>query len=225
MGPAPTDWDDRGPALSESRAAVLSALRAVDGPVAVTDLAVRMSLHPNTVREHLDALLGDGLATREAEPPRGRGRPAWLYTSAEPTADVRARDYSALAAALARHIDTTSRAPAADALRAGQEWGRELAIEREPARRSQPAVRREVVTMLAELGFSPAAGPGTRVVRLRQCPLLAAAQRFPEVVCSVHLGIVQGAMTELGGHSDRTSMRAFAEPGACVLRMDATDGG
>jgi predicted ArsR family transcriptional regulator len=226
MGPSPADWSRDAPNLSAGRAAVLQRLRQQSGQVSVSDLADWMSLHTNTVRGHLDALVEVGLATRQAERPHGRGRPAWLYTAVDPAAlDVRAKDYSALAAALAGHIARSSAQPGADALLAGQEWGRELATDRRLPRSSQPAVRREVVALLGELGFAPMAGRDATVVRLRQCPLLDAATRYPEVVCSAHLGLVRGAMSEMGGHADRTSLSAFAEPGACVLRMNSTDGG
>ena len=41
----------------------------------------------------------------------------------------------------------------------------------------------------------------------------------PEVVCSVHLGIVRGALDTWGTTSDETSLVPFAEPGACLLHL------
>ena len=58
-----------------------------------------------------------------------------------------------------------------------------------------------------------------RPSRLRRCPLLEAAVEQPEVVCSVHLGIVRGALDTWGTTSDETSLVPFAEPGACLLHL------
>ena len=222
MGPAPTPHRTADPRLSGRRAAVLEQLRAAAGARTAGELAAQMSLHPNTVREHLDALVDLALVGREAETPEGRGRPAWRYLALEgPEQDVRVRDYAGLAAALAGQIARTSSDPSGDALVSGSGWGRELAAGRRSAPGSAAGSRREVVALLDELGFAPAADRRAATVRLRQCPLLAAAERYPEVVCSVHLGIVQGALAELGGDPSRASLQAFAEPGACLLELDA----
>ena len=112
-------------------------------------------------------------------------------------------------------------------------WGRELVRGSQlsqdqvlgPAvKRSAVATRRTVVSLLDELGFAPSADARVRVVRLRRCPLLEAAHRNPEVVCSVHLGLVRGALDELGADPGRTeaiALQPFSEPGACRLDMFA----
>jgi predicted ArsR family transcriptional regulator len=92
------------------------------------------------------------------------------------------------------------------------------------------ARRREVVAMLEELGFAPSPDARAAVVRLRRCPLLEAAHDYPDVVCGVHLGIVRGALDELGNdpaRTERTALQPFSEPGACrldLLPRSATDG-
>jgi predicted ArsR family transcriptional regulator len=162
------------------------------------------------------------LATRERARAAGRGRPAWLYAAAEGLSepDPRVRDYAGLASALASHIARTSADPSTDALTAGIEWGRSLAIAAPgPRPTSASAARRKVVGILAELGFDPAADARATTVALRRCPLLDTARRYPEVVCSVHLGIVRGAMSVFGGEPDRTALLPFAEPDACRLHL------
>jgi predicted ArsR family transcriptional regulator len=184
-----------------------------------------MHQHPNTIREHLDALVADGLATRQAAEPSGRGRPAWLYAAVPLDAEVDgsggvAREYAGLAAALASHLARSSEHPQEDAVEAGTEWGRRLAQDSSPsAAPNATAARREVVRLLDGLGFAPDADARAAVVRLRRCPLLEAAHQHPEVVCGVHLGLVRGALDELGGQPDGTELRPFAEPGACRLDL------
>jgi hypothetical protein len=42
------------------------------------------------------------------------------------------------------------------------------------------------------------------------------------VVCGVHLGVVRGALQELGSdpeRTERTALQPFSEPGACRLDM------
>jgi predicted ArsR family transcriptional regulator len=84
------------------------------------------------------------------------------------------------------------------------------------------AARRQVVSLLEELGFSPSADARAAIVKLRRCPLLEAANQYPDVVCGVHLGVVRGALGELGVDPDRTEQTAlqpFSEPGACRLEL------
>ncbi|MFF2623130.1 helix-turn-helix transcriptional regulator [Oerskovia jenensis] len=83
------------------------------------------------------------------------------------------------------------------------------------------AARHEVVSLLDRLGFAPVADDDAASVALTRCPLLEAAYRNPEVVCSVHLGLAQGALERLGGPREGTSLLPFAEPGACRLHLRA----
>lgn len=84
------------------------------------------------------------------------------------------------------------------------------------------SARREVVDLLDRLGFAPRADDDAASVALTRCPLLEAAYRNPEVVCSVHLGLAQGALERLGAPVEGTSLLPFAEPGACRLHLRAT---
>jgi len=192
-------------------------------PMTITEVAGEFGVHQNTAREHLEALVGRGLAVRAQQTGRRRGRPAWAYAAAvdnvEP--DQRLRDYAGLATALAAHLSLTSNDPVPEAVQAGRVWGRELIGDAPIAapRTSAAKARRRIVELLRDLGFDPVADQSARSVRLRRCPLLDAAKRYPQVVCQVHLGIVRGAMDVLGGSPERTAITPFAEPGACRLQL------
>jgi len=212
-------------------------------PCTVGALSALTRQHPNTIREHLDGLLADHLAARTRAPAHGRGRPAWLYSATPDVgSDHGANDYAGLASALAAQIIRTSRQPGADAIEAGRGWGRDLVRRShlggglgegpapyETKAPSAVAARREVVSLLEELGFAPSPDARAAVIKLRRCPLLEAAHEYPEVVCGVHLGIVRGALAELGNDPDRTertALQPFSEPGACrldLLPRSATD--
>lgn len=217
------------PHLSSARAGVL---RAVSGePVTVASLAEQLSQHPNTVREHLDALVADGRIERFRRAPSGRGRPAWLYRSVaapsgEEPGDLMSgplgpdgQEYVALAVALIDQVSAASPDPEAMAREAGERWGRTLVKHHvgTPAPGSRPAD--QVVEMLRELRFEPQSTGDPKTMRLTTCPFLDAAKRHPEVVCQIHLGIVRGALRQLGADADGADLQAFAEPGACLLGL------
>jgi predicted ArsR family transcriptional regulator len=221
LGPAPVRSSNDSSPLSLARVLVLEALQSEQDGVTVAELARQLELHPNTVREHLDALVDRGLAQRTQLPAAGRGRPAGRYSPThEREPDSRVRDYAGLAAALAGHIARTSRDPVADSLDAGRAWGLEIVGDAAPSRRrarSALDARRRVVALLDQLGFAPESDPRARTVALRRCPLLDAAQRHTAVVCGVHLGVVRGALEAMGTDSDETELHPFSEPGACRL--------
>lgn len=219
------NWDDgkslgpRGaagtPPLSRSRAAILERLRDQPQALTLASLVSATGLHENTLREHLDALVRRGLVRQRRAQPSGRGRPAWLYEAVG--AGAGSSEYAGLAAALAASLARTP-APVELATDAGEEWGRQLATDRGAAATSPETARREVVSLLDDLGFAPAVTPDRpEEVRLTRCPLLEAAHRHPEVVCAVHLGIVRGALAAHDAPPDGTRLMPFAEPGACRL--------
>lgn len=55
------------------------------------------------------------------------------------------------------------------------------------------------------------------MVRLTRCPLLEAARSNPRIVCNVHLGMLRGVLREYGADPAGSALKAFAEPGACLL--------
>lgn len=221
LGPAPVRGL-AGAALSGARGAVLERLQHLGRAATIASVAADLDIHPNTAREHLDALVVRGLVTRERATPTGRGRPAWRYAAVDdhPEPDPRVRDYAGLAAALAGHIARTSPNPTGEGLAAGWAWGRSLVASRPALPGRTP--RHQVVALLDDLGFAPEADAEATSVALRRCPLLDAAREHPDVVCQVHLGIVRGALEQEGGDPEPTNLLPFAEPGACRLHLCTT---
>ena len=228
-GPRPVRHDEALPGLSPARARVLEFLQSQAGPVGAEAVATAFGQHVNTVRAHLDALVGDGLALRHRQGTSGRGRPAWYYRAnpQQPEPDARVREHGALAGALAAHLIRTSPSPADEARVAGVEWGRQIARDRGtttavPTHRTTSA-RAAVLDILADLGFSPLESPADATVRLRRCPLLDVARRYPEVVCQVHRGLIGGALIDLGSDDAGVDLLPFAEPDACRLVLPRVD--
>jgi predicted ArsR family transcriptional regulator len=190
------------------------------------DAAAAFGQHPNTVREHLDALVAAGYLVRSRTAGPRRGRPAWRYRvdPDRPEPDGRLREYRALAGALAAHIAAHSADPRAQAREAGARWGRAMAEgDAPPTADGTEGGRERIVQLLADLDFGPRVeGPG-RVV-LTTCPLLDVARAHPEVVCAVHEGMVAAALDTMGADPGHVALRPFAVPGGCVLTLAAGDG-
>lgn len=214
--------------LSGARAAVLDLVRAKQAPCTVDELAAETGQHPNTVREHLEALVSAGLLEAAARlPGEGRrGRPAKRYCPAGQPPE--APGYAALAGVLAAEVARLAPDPAAAGAEAGRNWARRaFAAPAGPV--SAEDARRRVLAELDELGFAvePAPAPDAPVdapssqerVRLVACPLLAAARDEPQVVCSVHAGLVEESLLLLGQPGLRVRLEPFAEPGACLLTI------
>jgi len=197
---------------------VLRALLDQPDPVGIDALAQATARHPNTVREQVNWLIAHDYVTRVRQPSEGRGRPSWLYQARGPRPGD--GDYVELAAALAWRLQDASPETHAEALAAGRHWGSDLVASRGATAAPSPAAgRRWTVELLDELGYAPEPDAEDREVVLHRCPLLQAAHRFPDVVCSVHLGMVQSALEANGASAEGSELHPFSAPGQCHLRL------
>lgn len=194
--------------MSAARAAVLEAVRERGSLCSVKDVADELHLHPNTVREHLDALLEQQLVVRESSSPAGRGRPALMYRATTAITDV-ARDYELLAEVLAEQLSQLPE-PGEAARDAGHAWASRLA-----AGASEPI---QLNAWMAQLGFQP-----TQLSQdtwlLRGCPILAAARKHPDVVCQVHLGLAQAIAASEGRDEQQMRIEPMGHPQGCLLHL------
>lgn len=212
-----------------TRLALLAELRRAPGPASAQELARRTGLHLSTVRFHLGVLARAGLASPSFDRASRRGRPRQLWTvlaaSRSPVADDGGdpHGYQLLAQVLSHHLATASADPEADARAAGETWGRQLVAP--PGSGSAPtesvAVARLTV-LLDELGFhpEPIETGGARQVHLRRCPFLDLARRTPTVVCAAHLGLMRGALREMGAPLTASRLDPLVEPGRCIAHLD-----
>lgn len=208
-------------ALTAAQRDVLEALRRLGVPATVDEVATVVGRHPNTTREHLDALRSTGRVTRLAVQPHGRGRPAYRYQAARAGADTGSL-YAGLVSVLAEELVRTSPDPVSSAVHAGRSWSRTLASGPDAATPSpitSESARRQVVADLTALGFAPQSDARTTVVRLRACPVLESARRHPDIVCAVHRGLVEGLTERYGNDPQQVSLTPFAHPGWCRLGL------
>jgi predicted ArsR family transcriptional regulator len=217
---------DTGSPLGQSRARVLDLLRAAGAPLGVQEIADRAGLHPNTARFHLDGLVEAGLATREPQPRPTPGRPSMAYRAADGGGSAGGRRYRLLAEMLTSLIAGMMPEPGKAAVQAGQEWGAYLAEEPPPYRRpgTGEAIGK-LVAILEELGFAPhAEANGMRYrVCLHQCPFREVAQHHQDVVCSLHLGLMQGALARMRAPVTADRLEPFAEPRLCIAHLTARE--
>ncbi|MFZ3499446.1 helix-turn-helix transcriptional regulator [Streptomyces sp. 5.8] len=174
---------------------------------------------------HLDRLVEAGLLESGSRRLTGRsgpgaGRPAKVYTRApaEWSVSLPARDYRTVAELLAEAAE-----------QAGLDAGlRAAAHRRGEALRGSAAPcggLAEAVEMLAARGYEPhledaegVDGAAAPVVRMRNCPFHAVAERFPPLVCGMNLALLEGLL----GADGPVRARMDARPGECCVVIEAS---
>ncbi|MFF7476082.1 helix-turn-helix domain-containing protein [Streptomyces sp. NPDC008092] len=176
---------------------------------------------------HLDRLAEAGLLDTGSRRLTGRsgpgaGRPAKVYTRAraERAVSLPARDYRTAAELLAEAAE-----------QAGLDAGLCAAARRrgEALRGSAPPCGglEEAMETLAARGYEPhleaaggaegAEGATAAVVRMRNCPFHAVAERFPPLVCGMNLALLEGLL----GTDGPVRARMAARPGECCVVVEA----
>ena len=220
---SPPRTDPQGPApFGESRSRVLGALQDAGRPLDVTEVAGLVGLHVNTARFHLDRLVEAGAAHREVERREQPGRPRMLYQARPDAGRAGARSYHLLAEILTSFVAAQVPQPGRAAQSAGREWGRYLAGRPGPFERVTAAVAtRHLVDALDGLGFAPEArtAGGKRQILLHHCPFREIASKHEDVVCAIHLGLMQGMLAELDAPIDAGQLDPFVEPNLCITRL------
>jgi len=178
---------------------------------------------------HLDRLTEAGLLESGSRRLTGRsgpgaGRPAKVYTRAraERSVSLPARDYRTAAELLAEAADQAGldAGLCAAARRRGEALrgstapcgGLEEAMEMLVARGYEPHLESAEGVQGAE-GATVAAG---RVVRMRNCPFHAVAERFPPLVCGMNLALLEGLL----GADGSVRARMDARPGECCVVVE-----
>jgi predicted ArsR family transcriptional regulator len=211
-------------ALSDpSRVQILKVVQEAETPLDARELGTRVGLHVNTVRSHLRVLAEAGLVSARREASTRPGRPRVLYkATAEPLDAPAPASYRLLAQILASSLAGSERDPSARAEEAGRAWGAHL-VDRPPpfTSTSKEKTIDQIVRLHEEHGFSPELrrAPSGQEIVLKRCPFHEAATTYPTVVCPLHLGLVRGALAELGTGVEADWLKPFAEPGACVAHM------
>ena len=201
------------------RREVLRVLRASPDPMSIVAIAEVLGVHPNTVRFHLDSLVGDGQVEHVEPDRKGPGRPPLMFQAVRQMDRGGTRHYRLLAEILPMAFGA-ERDPRAKALAAGRAWGRKLESVPTHATSAEDAID-HLVEVLDDLGFAPErrTTDGEQQVGLRHCPFLEVAEIRTNVICPVHLGLMQGAMESWGAPVAVERLDAFVEPDLCVAHL------
>jgi predicted ArsR family transcriptional regulator len=203
------------------REEVLGLLRTSEQPLSAAEVAEATGLHLNTARFHLDGLVEDQLAERTSEPREQPGRPRILYSAHGPVPGP--RSYALLAEMLTGLVASLQDAGPA-AVEAGRAWGRHLVERAAPSERVDKAEAiRRLNRVLDSIGFQPevrTTKKGTEVC-LHHCPFREVAERHTDVVCAIHLGLMQGALEEVQAPLEATSLEPFVAANLCVAQLQS----
>lgn len=201
------------------RRRLLAILRGASEPLDARELARITGQHVTTVRFHLDVLTRDSLVRQFQQPPRGRGRPRIGYRAVQ-----RSVGYQQLAEVLADQLGADQKRRTAAAVAAGRAMATGFEVAEQPTR-SLADVRELAVSMMSELGFAPERDDGGdtdahSVIRMSGCPLRELARTHSDVVCNVHLGLVEQLLDRNGsGEWVDVDLDPFVEPEMCELRL------
>jgi len=215
-----------------SRVAVLEVLRSSDGPMDVPAIAELVGLHGNTVRSHLDQLVEAGLVESDVQVRTTPGRPRLLFCAVTAPAAKTEGSYKLLAEILAKGIHDGEPEPGSVAAEAGRRWGHEIelrgGLSAEPIDSVRAVAR--VVALLGDVGFAPTIGevrgpgPGeardtATVIEVHACPFYDVAREHPDVICAVHLGLIQGALDQMQAPPVALRLEPLVRPDLCLVHI------
>ena len=106
-------------------------------------------------------------------------------------------------------------------MEAGHTWGRYLTERPAPYQRlSEEESVTRLLRILDDIGFAPEpAAEEPRQIRIPHCPFREVAEGHREVVCAIHLGLMRGALAEMGAPVTADRLVPFVEPSLCVAHL------
>ncbi|NNE11467.1 MAG: helix-turn-helix domain-containing protein [Ilumatobacter sp.] len=183
-----------------TRYAIYLELARSAAPLTTAEIAETIALHPNSVRPHLDRMRDAGLVQVEVGGRGEIGRPQHRYSLAAdapslglepPVMPMLARMVLAMAERLG------AGATDAHGVGADEGAGRARAFER------APSTLEALVADLDVLGFDPVVSddpehPDDAVIAFANCPFGDLARSHPDLVCSLHHGLIAGFVAQMG---------------------------
>lgn len=204
----------------ETRQAIFTFVSNAPEPVGVARITEEFQLNHNAIRQHLTKLRDAGLIIEETAPARGRGRPALRYRVRPGAVDQwqASSPYEELSLMLV-HIVQGDEPEAV-----GFKTGRELAEDYYRRDGDDDPVR-IVESVARRLGFEPQVSQseiGTDL-RLDRCPFAATAKIAPDVICTLHRGLADGAASVCDGVEVEGLTIMNPEHGGCILHLRSVE--
>jgi len=167
-------------------------------PLSTGEIADGLGLHVNTVRPHLERMREVGLLEVRSEAGGGVGRPQHLYSVAAdaPSLGLEPPAFPLLARVLLEAAHGAG-LDASDLEDAGRAQGHADACGWAVGTVALEAL----IVEQARLGFDPEVVDldGGAAMAFAHCPFRELAEHRPDLVCSLHRGLVEGLVDELGG--------------------------
>jgi predicted ArsR family transcriptional regulator len=218
---------EAGALAHPSRERIAEALGRAPAGLTVAELADRVGLHHNAVRQHLRVLAQAGVIASAPSAPTGRrGRPSARYVLAAPhgVAAVGHRELVRLLLEIVRRTGVDAREIEAF----GREQGHD-ALDVDPGQGIEG-----LRATLAGLGFAPdeVSGAAQRRageldLRLRSCPFKdAVLAKGGELICALHRGLVDGTLSRVAPDA-RLAVFEPRDPveAGCRVVVTGLDGG
>jgi predicted ArsR family transcriptional regulator len=197
---------------------ILVLLRDRQAPLSIAEIARELGTHVNTVRFHLETLVDNGQVEMVVPERRGPGRPPQRFAAVRAMDPKGPRNYRMLAEVLAAGL-VADGDPTRRAVESGRAWGRSQALaDGEPLER--------LVQVLDNLDFTPEliGGDELPVIGLRHCPFLELVENRADVVCPVHLGLMQGVLEALDADVTVERLEPFTQPDLCTAHLATVAG-
>jgi predicted ArsR family transcriptional regulator len=199
-----------------TRYAIYLELARSTRPLATADIADTLGLHVNTVRPHLERMREVGLLDVQSVNRGAVGRPQHRYSLAAdaPSLGLESPTFALLARMLLRAAAIAGTG-AEDAADAGREQGRS-----DGARAAGRPCLDALVRELDRLGFDPAvaASDDGATVGFAHCPFRELAEANPDLVCSLHRGLVEGFVEMVGG-GEVVAFRTLVDRDPCQVEL------
>jgi predicted ArsR family transcriptional regulator len=181
-----------------TRYAIYLELARSPRPLATSEIAETLGLHPNTVRPHLERMRDVGLLAVETDARGAVGRPQHRYSLSPdaPSLGLEPATFPLLAGMLVQ-LAGAAGLGAEEAVEVGRDQG-----EADAATTGKRACIDALVARLDALGFDPAVATdddGQARVSFTHCPFRQLAEANPDLVCGLHRGLVEGFVETCGG--------------------------
>ncbi|AYM44492.1 MULTISPECIES: helix-turn-helix transcriptional regulator [Mycobacteroides] len=210
-----------GEETSGRRRDVLRVLKAGPGPMSIVEIAKILDVHPNTVRFHLDTLVSDETVEHVEPGRKGPGRPPLMFRAIPQMDRGGPRRYQLLAEILTVTL-ASSRRPSVKAQAAGRMWGLQFKMAVPSGKKAgiNESIG-QLVEVLSEFGFAPERRKSgvENQIGLRHCPFLELAEARREIICPIHLGLMQGILEGQGASVTVGRLDAFVEPDLCLAHL------
>jgi DeoR family suf operon transcriptional repressor len=172
--------------VSEARRAVLYALRR-RGQATVEQIAEQLGMTVSGARQHLTALVGDGLVGAVEMPSTGRGRRALLYSVTAEADGLFPKAYGELTNELLGYVGDSDPALLDALFQRRRQERRRNALARLGTKRTLGAKVAELTRILDEDGYLATherVGPGVYRIVEHNCAIWAVAQRYGQACTS-----------------------------------------